>query len=326
MNSLLVWNGRSRPASHSVCRPEISDGMRGEWQSVVDLIARIAGVRAALIMRVEDENIEVFVASRTKGSPYTPGGREVLPNSGLYCERVVKTGEMLLVPDAEKSDEWRNNPDMKYGMRCYLGFPIRQPDGRVFGTICMLDDRENHFSRDIREFMEKMRNLIESYLDLLYLSVTDPLTGFYSRAFLDVKAEEELANARREQKPIAAFLLDIDHFKRINDTFGHLEGDRVLQNFARAVAESLRSRDSAFRYGGDEIVVLLPDTALEKAVAEAEKLCANVENSAIRPGLRVTASIGAAQWVPGESMDRWFLRADQVLYRAKKRGRNRVGF
>lgn len=304
--------------------PEIPDSLRNEWQSIVDLIARIAKVRAALIMRVKNSEIEVFISSKTENSPYCRGDRNYLPDSGLYCEEVVKTQKMLLVPDASRSERWRNNPDMKYNMKCYLGFPVRCPDGTPFGTICVLDDKENHFSQDIRDFMEKMRNLIESYLKLLHLSITDPLTGLYNRTHLDTALPEKMERADRDNTPLSALLLDVDVFKGINDTLGHLGGDSVLKRIAAVIRASLRNSDIAFRYGGDEFFVLLPDTDLAEALRLAEQLRAAVQSSRIHHGLAVTVSIGAAERAQGEPLDHWFTRADRALYRVK-RSRGRAG-
>lgn len=303
---------------------DIPDNLIKEWQSIVDLIARIAKVRAALIMRVQDGEIGVFVSSKTKNSPYKPGNKEHLIDSGLYCEMVIRKGRMLLVPDASKSDKWRNNPDMKYNMKCYLGFPIRLPNGDFFGTICMLDDKENNFSQDMKDFMEKMRNLIEAYLKLLHLSITDQLTGLYNRTYLNIKANNEIKEADLNKKVITALLLDIDHFKKINDTFGHMEGDGVLKNFAKIMICSLRKTDIIFRLGGDEFIVLMPDTDISNAVMEAENLRLKVESIQIRPNIKITISIGAIEHTPGESLDHWFIRLGKALYRVKYGGRNQV--
>ncbi len=137
-----------------------------EWQGIVDLVARVADVRAGLVMRVRDDDIEVFVSSRSAGNPYEVGDKEKLCGSGLYCERVIATQEQLLVPNALKSDEWRNNPDIKLNMISYLGFPIRLASGRPFGTICVLDDREHEYGPDVIALLEKMRDLIENHLQL----------------------------------------------------------------------------------------------------------------------------------------------------------------
>ncbi|MEY8000931.1 diguanylate cyclase [Clostridium sp. Mt-5] len=317
-------NNNDNVASAKIYHIDIPDTLLKEWQSIVDLISRIAGVRAALIMRVQDGEIEVFVASETKNNPYRLGNKEHLIGSGLYCERVINKGKMLLVPNASKSNEWRNNPDMKYNMKCYLGFPIRLPNGDFFGTICMLDDKENNFSQDMKDFMEKMRNLIEAYLNLLHLSITDQLTGLYNRTYLNIKAAKEIKGADLNKKAITTLLLDIDHFKKINDTFGHLAGDEVLKDFAKIMISSLRSTDTIFRFGGDEFIVLMPDTAISDALIEAENLRLKVENSQIRPDLKITISIGAVERICGESLEHWFMRVDKALYRVKYGGRNQV--
>lgn len=137
-----------------------------EWQSIVDLVARLADVRAGLIMQVSGDTIEVLVSSQNADNPYEVGHKEKLPDSGLYCERVIATQEKLLVPNALETDEWRNNPDIAKNMISYLGFPIRLSGGRPFGTLCVLDDREHVYSPDIIILLEKMRDLIESHLQL----------------------------------------------------------------------------------------------------------------------------------------------------------------
>lgn len=143
-----------------------TDEMFSKWQNIVDLVAEISNVKAGLIMRIRDDEIEVFVSSKTRGNPYKVGDREVVENSGLYCERVIKTGQKLLVSNALKSKEWENNPDIKFNLIAYLGFPIKLPDGGVFGTICILDDKENYFSDRIIQLMKSMADLIEGQLRL----------------------------------------------------------------------------------------------------------------------------------------------------------------
>lgn len=303
---------------------DIPCAMLDKWQSVVDLIARIGKVRAALIMRIRGEELEVFLASRTGTHPYRVGSRTCFAGSGLYCERIIRDGQMLLVPDASRSGEWKNNPDMQYRMKCYLGFPIRFPDGSCFGTICMLDDKENDFSQDMRDFMEKMRDLIESYLLLLQMSFTDSLTGLYNRTYFDQVLQREIRNAEQSGKPVTAMMLDIDRFKNINDTFGHLAGDDVLKAFAKTVSDSVRSTDFSFRVGGDEFYVLMPGTGTEFAREAAEKLRASIENSRLFPGFSLTASIGVAGWMPGETASEWMRRTDRALYQAKRAQGNRV--
>lgn len=136
------------------------------WQRSVDLIVRLTGARVGLIMKISGEDIEVFVSSSTENNPYVVGDRERLVGSGLYCEAVIASQEMLAVSDALSSERWKNNPDIKHNMVSYLGFPIRSGDGRPFGTICLLDDKANEHHQDAVELLEKMRDLIESHLKL----------------------------------------------------------------------------------------------------------------------------------------------------------------
>lgn len=149
---------------------EVPQGTLDAWQEIVDILSQVVKIPAALIMRVTDPDIEVFVSSRSQDNPYHPGDREKLDDSGLYCETVIKTGKKLLVPDALADEHWKNNPDVKLNMISYLGFPINMPGGRPFGTICILDTRRNKYSETIEKLMLKFRGLIESHLELIHMN------------------------------------------------------------------------------------------------------------------------------------------------------------
>ena len=148
------------------CHWNFSNNTLLEWQKIVELIARTAGVPVVLIMRLCGKDLEVFVSSKTANNPYHVGDKECLLGSGLYCEKVIESQDKLLVPNALKADQWKDNPDLKHNLVSYLGFPIRLPYSSPFGTICLLDSKENNYSDDIIELMEKMRDLIESQLKL----------------------------------------------------------------------------------------------------------------------------------------------------------------
>jgi GAF domain-containing protein len=111
-----------------------------KWQEIVDLLANILHVPAALVMKVEPPSIRVLVSSKSNGNPYQKDEVAAL-NTGLYCETVMKTRQSLLVSDARADEDWKSNPDVKVGMVSYLGFPITWPDGKIFGTICVLDTK-----------------------------------------------------------------------------------------------------------------------------------------------------------------------------------------
>ena len=141
---------------------------------IVDLIAHIAKVPVGLIMGLRDNTLTVLVSSRTKGNPYRAGETTSLPDSGLYCEHVIRSQQALQVPDALQSPQWDHNPDLARHMVAYLGFPVRYPDGTPFGTICLLDSKEHHFSQEVTELIERMRALIEGNLKCRTCSIRTP--------------------------------------------------------------------------------------------------------------------------------------------------------
>ncbi len=162
--------------------------------------------------------------------------------------------------------------------------------------------------------------------DLARLATRDGLTGLYNRAMFEHLAQKEIARAQREQRAASLLLLDLDHFKAINDTYGHAAGDQILQTVALLLDRSLRVRDVIGRYGGEEFLVLLPDTNRTGALTVAEHLRAAIaaaKMDVIAPALRITVSIGVAE-LGGDGYASLFRRADQALYRAKLAGRDRV--
>lgn len=166
--------------------------------------------------------------------------------------------------------------------------------------------------------------------------ITDPLTSLYNRRFFERRLREELDRwARRHDSALVGMLVDVDHFKQINDRYGHPAGDRALQGVARLLAHELRGSDVLARYGGEEFVLLMPDTSMDQGLAIAERLRMLVEQMAAtgpsnRQDVRVTVSIGLACLTPGTTQKikdpgAWLLhQADAALYRAKQGGRNRV--
>ena len=149
---------------------EIQPSIVQKWQGILDLLHETALIPAALIMRLRDPYIEVFVSSKNKNNPYHPGDKELVWNSGLYFETFIKMKEKLLVPDSLADDKWKENPDVKLDMIAYLGFPLLFPDGSPFGTICVLDSKPNSYSSNIEKLMAQFRGLIESHLELLYFN------------------------------------------------------------------------------------------------------------------------------------------------------------
>ena len=173
-------------------------------------------------------------------------------------------------------------------------------------------------------------HLEESFQKRLYSSaVRDPLTGAYNKRYLTERLEQEFAHAERRGMPLSLVVLDLDHFKRINDGYGHACGDEVLRSVAQHVEKHLRREEIFARYGGEEFVVLMRETSLDAAMRAAERIRRLVEGLPIAYGSRtlsVTASLGVAStdgaW--HKNALRLFIAADRQLYRAKNLGRNTV--
>src|ERR1700736_5906865 len=179
----------------------------GKWQQIVDLLADIMHVPSALVIKVEPPNIMVFVSSESKGNPYQQDEVSSL-NTGLYCETVMKTRQPMLVPDALLEKEWESNPDIKLGMISYLGFPIAWPDGRIFGTICVLDNKRNEYSEAYLRLLLHFRDMLQADLK--------------SFARLHGEIEEREAKIRRlvDSNIIGVFIWDFDgRILEANDEF-----------------------------------------------------------------------------------------------------------
>lgn len=171
-------------------------------------------------------------------------------------------------------------------------------------------------SRDITERKEAEA--------LRLISYTDQLTGLYNRHFLNSILDEEMERSDRYGHPLSIAMLDLDHFKQVNDTHGHLMGDEVLKSVASTMLSTVRGADVVVRYGGEEFLVLMPDTALEGARVTAEKIRTSLEHIRHPVAGKVTVSLGVGSRIHSESRDRWLRRVDEALYRAKEQGRNRI--
>lgn len=166
---------------------------------------------------------------------------------------------------------------------------------------------------------------------LLELSNTDHLTGLFNRRYLMEALDKEIHRSIRKGGDMSLIMLDIDHFKRVNDEFGHLQGDTALQMVALHLQKELRSYDCAARYGGEEFVAILPDSSLTEALSVAERIRIAIQNtsfSSTPATLRLTASLGVASFSHKQppTVDGFIKLADDALYRAKANGRNRVEF
>ena len=200
----------------------------------------------------------------------------------------------------------------------FMAAPIRDPEGQMALAVETLVD------------LSAKRRLEQ---ELRRLSVTDSLTGLYNQRFFYATLEREIDAAQRHGYALSLLMVDLDRFKNFNDTYGHLEGDRVLADCARILAEQVRTVDLACRYGGEEFVVLLPRANLDEALMVGERIRARVAEMEFWPRLAdgnrerasITVSVGAAVHQPGQGVRELVGRADRAMYLVKEQGRNQVG-
>jgi len=195
----------------------------------------------------------------------------------------------------------------------------RAMQGAISTLKTRLDESQNEIGR-LRQEVERARE------DAL----VDALTGLSNRRGFDQSINDCLTTLAADAVGPSLLMADIDHFKRINDNYGHMFGDKVIRALAQILRQNVKGIDTAARYGGEEFVILLPNTALQGALCVAEKIRHNVEKSRIRRTdnnqelAQLTISIGVASYIPGETASHFIERADGALYRSKESGRNRV--
>ena len=224
--------------------------------------------------------------------------------------------------------------DKKIGL-----FPL-VTEGKLLGCI-VAKSTDGKLNEKEVEYIEQLTNQAATtidranvYAEILKHATLDALTGFYNKRQLEERTKQEVSGAKRKNKPLCAIMIDIDFFKKVNDTYGHAVGDIVLKTVAHIIKSQLRDYDIAGRYGGEEFTILLPFTTIAEARMVAERLRFAVEKKLIdiskvvpdmqEKNINVTISSGVHQLQPGEDENELIQKADKALYEAKANGRNKV--
>lgn len=251
------------------------------------------------------------------------------PRGPALCDVARHAPRALVVPDTTADDRFARNPFVVGAphIRFYAGAPLRTPQGHSIGTLCTMDTRPRPFPDDAVASLTDLAKIVMSELELRRIAMTDSLTGALSRGAFRAECERTLDLALRHRHALSCIMMDLDHFKAINDLHGHPVGDRVLSEVAESCRRGLRVSDAFGRVGGEEFAVLLPHTDLAAAMIVADKLRASVVQLQVptAPGtLRVSASFGvAALDASVNGLDALLGHADAALYTAKTGGRNR---
>lgn len=209
-----------------------------------------------------------------------------------------------------------------------LALLLNLPKDELCRELIELRDEVARLSEELARQALERRRLQDTIGELTELSLRDALTGLYNRRGLLERLVEELARARRYASPLSLLMVDIDHFKRINDTHGHATGDMAISHVARILVRGRRISDIVARYGGEELVVLLPHTTVPGALSVAERLRTQIQSTPYRTldgQDLLTVSIGVAEFEPSMRDPSDLLQAaDRALYASKRSGRNRV--
>ena len=260
--------------------------------------------------------------------------RRIPLNSGLFS-LVAEANQVVVIPDMQshpRFQRWGSTHTPR--IHGWMGVPLRARGSHI-GYLAIDCFRPNAYSTNDAElaqaFADEAAIAIENarlFEQVQRLAITDPLTGLYNRRYFFEGARREFERAARYQLPLAVVMLDLDHFKQVNDSYGHQAGDRVLAVVAGQCQVSLREVDLLARYGGEEFIFLLPQTNLEGAQQMAERLCVQLKKQPVEIGgqqIAISASLGVAERT-AETIDLQDLihRADQALYAAKEAGRGCV--
>lgn len=223
-----------------------------------------------------------------------------------------------LIPDAFEAEDFFPECGPEGEWLHFTAASIKNSDGEIIGAIETL---MNISDRKKAEF-----ELIERERTYRELSITDSLTGLHNSRHFYSELDKALETARRYHHPFALCFFDLDNFKHLNDNYGHLMGDKVLESFGAMVRSSLRTLDSGYRYGGEEFAILLPSTGVEGAYAVAERVRESLENYMFPVGndekIQTTVSTGITCFQKGDTPQTLLERADQALYKAKHQGKN----
>ena len=324
------------------------------FDDLVAVAAALFGVPIALVSLV-DQDRQWFKARVGLGIDETP-------RSQSFCAHAIESpGAPMVVTDARRDPRFADNPLVtgEPGIRFYAGAPVVLGDGSAIGTLCVIDRQPREadpaaldmlmaLARTAASFIDLRTRLLQSQrrmaeqemktaalvkyqrrlesrnAELQEEAFRDALTGLLNRNALERIGASSGDHAWLQTGAFSLAIIDLDHFKRINDTLGHAAGDEVLKAVGEEILRAVRGSDLAVRYGGEEFLVLMPSTPLDGARSVIERIRRSLSARGDLP-TKVTLSAGLAAGEPGrDDPDAVFERADQALYRAKRLGRNRV--
>lgn len=305
------------------------DGLGALLGRISEQVCGLAGAEACSIMLL-DQRRQCLLGKAAYGL-----SRSDLSGISFQVGRgvagwVAERGEATLIDDVSTDARYERLPDSENHIRSLACVPIAYRDERI-GVLTITSSRIAAFTQgdiDLLQFIATTMALDIDNARLRRLAITDPLTEAYNREFLQQHLPRVIELADQRGEPLAVAMIDIDHFKAVNDDYGHEIGDRVLVDVAARLRAAIRAGDLLIRYGGEEFLALLPGATIDPALEIAERMRARIEGDPIAVdgrSIRACISVGVAERRRGlDSSVELIRRADQALYAAKRSGRNRV--
>ena len=304
---------------------------------ILDNVGKVVPHDSANIALVDEQNMVRFL--KVKGYEKY-GTREQILSIERRVEEIpnfkkmAESGKPSINPDTWVDPEWVNDLPGAGWIRSFIGAPIKRKD-KLLGFLNLDAATPNFFETKHLSRLQALANqaaiAIENaqlFKEMEKLAITDSLTGLYNRRFFFAFAENEIERSKRYNKNLSIIMMDIDHFKKVNDSFGHQIGDQVLKEIADICLSILRKVDLMCRYGGEEFAVLLPETEGAEAAHAAERMCTAISSLRLKNekgDVSVSVSIGVAELNSSRgSFEKLLAAADKALYTAKETGRNRV--
>lgn len=251
------------------------------------------------------------------------GAQAPVPRDVSFCAQAILGDEILVIPDASADPRYSSSP-LVHGepyVRFYAGRPLAVPNGARLGTLCLLDTVPREFTAEDRRLMHDLGAMVEQELAAVQMATMCELTGVSNRRGFELLGQQAIQVCKRLSKPAALLYFDLNHFKEINDSHGHAEGDRALKVFSEVLRRVLRSSDLTGRLGGDEFAALLIDSdwAETSAVIERLRTTLAARNAVDRRGYDIRFSVGQVALDPQRhsSITAWLAEGDAEMYRNK---------
>ncbi len=292
------------------------------FDRITRLACAVADVPIALVSLV-DKDRQWFKSKVGLEATETP--RDI-----SFCGHAILGDGPFVVTDAQADPRFADNPLVTGGpeISFYMGIPLVVPGGQKIGTLCVIDSAARELDAEAMAALQDLAEMTMREMELRRVAATDPLTGVLNRRMLELMHGQEASRSKRTGRPFSFAMLDLDHFKAVNDTHGHDVGDAVLVGVAETVNGRLREQDTLFRLGGEEFGVLYIDADAKSTALAADRVreyLAGLTFPTADGELSVTVSIGVAQHNDDdENLAALMARADRALYAAKSAGRNRV--